>query len=116
MTRLYRVTARFRMRCGSDGAGLAGLIASAVTERSEGLRRSGRKSALAGRRRHTPLVCHGTKPDNCNIYCETTEPCWYIYAPWSDHRDVIALRSRRVILVGKLTGTIHYDGSVGDEG
>ena len=44
------------------------------------------------------------------------KPYWYIYAPWSDHQDVIALRSSRVILVGKLTGTIHYDGSAGDEG
>lgn len=72
--------------------------------------------ALADRARRAPLVCHDTKPANCNLYCETSEPCWYIYAPWSDHEDVIALRSSRVILVGKLTGTIHYDGSAGDEG
>jgi hypothetical protein len=39
VARLYRATAWFRMRCGSDGAGLAGFVASAVTERSEGLRR-----------------------------------------------------------------------------
>jgi hypothetical protein len=72
--------------------------------------------ALAEHARRVPLVCHGTKPDNCHIYCDTSEPFWYIYSPWIDHKDVIALRSRRVILVGKLTGTIHYDGSAGDEG
>ena len=33
MTQVYHVTAWFRMRCGSDGAGLAGSFASAVTER-----------------------------------------------------------------------------------
>ncbi len=104
------------MRSGSDGAGLAGLIASAVTERAEGLRRSGRKSALVGRRPPCSAGLSWHEAGQLYIYCETTEPCWYIYAPWSDHRDVIALRSRRVILVGKLTGTIHYDGSVGDEG
>ena len=36
VARLYRATAWFRMRCGSDGAGLAGFIASAVTERVGG--------------------------------------------------------------------------------
>jgi hypothetical protein len=28
----------------------------------------------------------------------------------------LAIRSSRVILVGKQTGTIHYDGLAGDEG
>lgn len=62
------------------------------------------------------LICHGTKPPLCRIYGDPPEPCWYIFAPWDDDNDLIALRSRRVILVGKLTGTIHYDGSAGDEG
>jgi len=62
------------------------------------------------------LVCHGTKPDNCRIYNAPHEPCWYIYAPWDDDNGMAVLRSRRVILVGKLTGIIHYDGSAGDEG
>jgi hypothetical protein len=34
VTQVYRVTARCRMRCGSDGAGIAGSFASAVTERA----------------------------------------------------------------------------------
>lgn len=72
--------------------------------------------ALADRARRAPLICRGTKPDNCHIYCNTSEPCWYIYAPWDDDKDGPAIRSSRVILVGKLTGTIHYDGSAGDEG
>lgn len=62
------------------------------------------------------LVCHETMPPMCGIYKCSSEPCWYIYAPWDDHKDVLAIRSRRVILVGKLTGMIHYDGSAGDEG
>ena len=62
------------------------------------------------------LVCHGTKPSNCKIYLDQSEPCWYIYAPWEDCKDVPTIRSSRVILVGKLTGVIHYDGSAGDEG
>jgi len=36
LTQSYRVTARFRMRRGSDGAGIAGFFASAVTERVSG--------------------------------------------------------------------------------
>lgn len=72
--------------------------------------------ALADHARGAPLVCHGTKPDNCRIYNAPQEPCWYIYAPWNDDKDGAAIRSSRVILVGKLTGTIHYDGSAGDEG
>lgn len=78
--------------------------------RSEALRIA--TDALADHARGAPLVCHGTKPDNCHIYCDTSEPCWHIYAPWSDDKDRAAIRSSRVILVGKLTGIIHYDGSV----
>lgn len=72
--------------------------------------------ALADRARRAPLVCHGTKPGNCRIYNAPHEPCWYIYSPWDDCKDGTVIRSSRVILVGKLTGTIHYDGSAGDEG
>lgn len=62
------------------------------------------------------LICHGTKPENCRIYKAPSEPCWYIYVPWPDDNGMVVLRSSRVILVGKLTGIIHYDGSAGDEG
>lgn len=62
----------------------------------------------------TSMVCYDTKPDNFRIYDAPDEPCWYISAPWDD--EVIAIRNSRVILVGKLTGTILYDGSARDEG
>jgi hypothetical protein len=72
--------------------------------------------ALDNNARSVQLICHGTKPPNCDIYNAPSEPCWYIYAPWGDGNGGVMLRSSRVILVGKLTGTIHYDGSAGDEG
>lgn len=72
--------------------------------------------SLAYKVRDIPLICHDTQPPNCRIYANPPEPCWYIYAPWDDQKDVTALRSSRVILVGKLTGAIHYDGSAGNEG
>ena len=63
------------------------------------------------------LICHASRPSWCrNLYNLSSEPCWYIVAPWDDHTGGIELRSSRVILIGKLTGTIHYDGSAGDEG
>lgn len=72
--------------------------------------------ALAHKVRDIPLVCHDTQPTDCCIYADPPEPCWYIYAPWDDQKDVTALRSSRVILVGKHTGAIHYDGSASNEG
>lgn len=73
-------------------------------------------NALAINTRGVPLICHGTKPPACCIYSAPLEPCWYIYLPWNDDKNVTAIRSSRVMLVGKLTGMIHYDGSAGDEG
>lgn len=72
--------------------------------------------ALANNARGVQLICHGSKPQNCHIYNAPSEPCWYIYAPSGNGNGGVILRSSRVILVGKLTGTIHYDGSAGDEG
>ena len=73
--------------------------------------------ALEDQARGAPLICHGAKPDDCRIYNTPSEPCWYVYVPWIDDNNGMAvLRSQRVILVGKLTGMIHYDGSAGDEG
>lgn len=64
------------------------------------------------------MTCHSAKPENCTPYLTQapSEPCWYIYAPWSDEKDVLTLHSSRLILVGKRTGTIHYGGPAGDEG
>ena len=55
------------------------------------------------------LVCHEQRPRNCGAYIVATEPCWYIHAPWND--GLLTLRGSRLILVGKLTGTVHYDGA-----
>lgn len=73
---------------------------------------------LAERVRDLPMTCHSSRPENCTPFlaCAPTESCWYVYAPWDDEKEVFALRSSRLILVGKLTGTIFHDGSAGDEG
>jgi hypothetical protein len=62
------------------------------------------------------LICHGRKPPRFHIYNQPEEPCWWIQAPWGDGRSEYALRSSRVILVGRKTGIVHYDGSANDEG
>lgn len=71
---------------------------------------------IAQEARSATLICHSTTPTACNIYSAPSEPCWYIYTPWNDGKDGMMIRSSRVILVGKLSGAIHYDGSAGDEG
>lgn len=59
--------------------------------------------------------CYGKKPERCRIYgLNPADPCWYVYAPWSDEQTV--LRSSRVIVISRMTGEILYDGSAGDEG
>lgn len=62
------------------------------------------------------LICHGRKPPRFHIYNEPAEPCWWIQAPWGDGFSEYALRSSRLILVGRKTGIVHYDGSANDEG
>lgn len=74
------------------------------------------RQALAQPVVSTPLICHGRKPANFNIYGDLPEPCWWVTAPWNDKTDKKAIRSQRVIVIGRLTGTILYDGSAGDEG
>jgi hypothetical protein len=64
----------------------------------------------------TPLICYGRRPANFNIYGDLPEPCWWVMAPWNDKMDKNVIRSRRVIAIGRVTGTILYDGSAGDEG
>ena len=63
-----------------------------------------------------PLVCHEHKPSNVRIYGEPTEPCWWVMAPAGDQTDMFSLRSSRVIVVGRETGIVYYDGSAHDEG
>jgi hypothetical protein len=62
------------------------------------------------------LICHGRKPARFHIYNEPAEPCWWIQAPWGDGLSEDTLRSSRLILVGRKTGIVHYDGSANDEG
>jgi hypothetical protein len=62
-----------------------------------------------------PLICHGRKPKRFSIYADLPEPCWWVQVPWND-TEVSALRSSRVIVIGRQTGTILYDGPAGDEG
>ena len=63
-----------------------------------------------------PLICHGRKPARFNIYGDLPEPCWWVQVPWNDEKDVVAIRSSRVIVIGRQTGKVLYDGPAGDEG
>jgi len=63
-----------------------------------------------------PLICHGRKPARFNIYANLPEPCWWVQAPWGDGKGGINIRSSRVIVIGRQTGKVHYDGPAGDEG
>lgn len=63
-----------------------------------------------------PMICHGRKPARFSIYANLLEPCWWVQAPWGDGKDGIAIRSSRVIVIGRQTGKILYDGPAGDEG
>ncbi len=74
------------------------------------------KQALAQSVASEPLICHGRKPEQFHIYANPPEPCWWVQAPWGDGCSEYALRSSRLILVGRMTGIVHYDGSANDEG
>jgi hypothetical protein len=63
-----------------------------------------------------PLICHGRKPAQFCIYGDLPEPCWWVQVPWNDDKEVVAIRSSRVIVVGRQTGKVLYDGPAGDEG
>lgn len=60
------------------------------------------------------FVCHSKEPDQFHVYAHWTEPCWWVEVPWAD--GALAIRSSRVIVIGRQTGKVHYDGSAGDEG
>jgi hypothetical protein len=64
----------------------------------------------------TPLICHIRKPVRFNIYASFPEPCWWVQVPWNDEKDGNVIRSSRVIVIGRQTGTVLYDGAAGDEG
>ena len=63
-----------------------------------------------------PLICHARRPAHFSIYAGFPEPCWWIQVPWNDETDGIAIRSSRVIVIGRQSGKVLYDGSAGDEG
>lgn len=62
------------------------------------------------------LICHDTKPAQFRIYANLPEPCWWVEVQGGDGKEGYVLCSSRVIVIGRQTGTIHYDGSAGDEG
>jgi hypothetical protein len=72
--------------------------------------------ALAQSVASEPLICHGRKPERFRIYANPPEPCWWVQAPWADGKDGCMIRSSRVIVIGRKSGAVHYDGSAGDEG
>lgn len=74
------------------------------------------KQKLALSMASEPLICHGRKPSQFHIYATLPEPCWWVQVPWDDGRGEISIRSSRVIVVGRQTGNVYYDGSAGDEG
>lgn len=74
------------------------------------------RQALAQPVTPAPLICHARKPAHFTIYAGFPEPCWWVQVPWNDETDGIAIRSSRVIVIGRRTGTVHYDGSANDEG
>lgn len=61
------------------------------------------------------LICHARKPAHFNIYAGFPGPCWWIQVPWNKSGQPV-LRSSRVIVIGRQSGKILYDGLVGDEG
>ena len=59
---------------------------------------------------------YSKKPERLHLYNMTSEPCWFVYAPWNDGYKGMMLRSSRIILISKKTGRVLYDGSANDEG
>lgn len=62
------------------------------------------------------VICQDGEPALFNIYNAPAEPCWWIVAPHRDNQGALTLRSSRVVLVGRRTGLVHYEGSANDEG
>jgi hypothetical protein len=61
------------------------------------------------------LNCYANMPERCHPYgINVDEPCWYVVGPWND--GILALRSSRLVVISRVTGTILYDGDASDEG
>ena len=74
------------------------------------------REALAQPVVYEPLICHGRKPAHFSVYASFPEPCWWVEAPWNGEHGQPVIRSSRVIVIGRQSGTILYDGTAGDEG
>lgn len=74
------------------------------------------RQALAQPVTVAPLICHARNPTHFNIYAGFPEPCWWVQVPWNDDSGPPVLRSSHVIVIGRQSGKILYDGSAGDEG
>ncbi len=74
------------------------------------------RQALAQSVVSAPLICHSRKPAQFSLYASFPEPCWWVEVPWSDEIGQPAIRSSRVIVIGRQSGKILYDGPAGDEG
>jgi len=57
---------------------------------------------------------YSRKPKNLDLYMHA-EPCWFVYAPWSDGLSGGMLRSSRMILISKINGRVLYDGPANGE-
>ena len=62
------------------------------------------------------LICHGKRPHRFHIHKKPAAPCWWIQTPWGDGRSEYTLRSSLLILIGRKTCLVHYNGSANDEG
>lgn len=60
------------------------------------------------------LIVHGRKPPEFSVYASLPEPCWWVQV--LPHEGALKIESSRVIVIGRNTGKIHYDGSAHDEG
>lgn len=70
--------------------------------------------ALAETAAAPELIVHGRRPVGFGVYAVLPEPCWWVQV--LPHERALKIESSRVIVVGRHTGQIHYDGPAGDEG
>lgn len=62
------------------------------------------------------VICQDAEPARFSIYNAADEPCWWVVAPHTDSHGVLALRSSRIVLVGRQSGAVLFDGLANDEG
>lgn len=62
------------------------------------------------------VIYQNAEPARFGIYNVSDEPCWWVVAPHADSHGVLALRSSRIVLVGRQSGAVLFDGLANDEG